>query len=217
MSDCTPAMPKPTWPVNEHALTTPRPTGPGLVECTPTVSMSAHTGPTTSTHVVSQSTVPVAVPTLPEAKPQLATSSLAVHPSTPPAPEVTQPQVVLIKQFQQPKPYSGSSSWKGYREYFERLAAVNGWATATQKVEQLALALEGPATDVLRDLDTSQPQAYNIIWEALARSMALERQCAALTFGARKTVKPSQTLSRPSVLCIERLGLLPPLSRGMQH
>jgi len=78
---------------------------------------------------------------------------------------------VLIKQFQQPKPYSGTSSWnwKDYREYFERLAAVNGWATATQKVEQLALALEGPATEVLRDIDTSQPQAYNIIWEVLAR------------------------------------------------
>jgi len=33
----------------------------------------------------------------------------------------------------------------------------------------LALALEGPATEVLRDLDTSHPQAYNIIWDALAR------------------------------------------------
>ena len=33
----------------------------------------------------------------------------------------------------------------------------------------MALALEGPATEVLRDLDTSQLQAYNIIWEALTR------------------------------------------------
>jgi len=31
------------------------------------------------------------------------------------------------------------------------------------------LALEGPASEVLRDLDTSQPQAYSLIWEALAR------------------------------------------------
>jgi len=38
-----------------------------------------------------------------------------------------------------------------------------------QKTEQLALALEGPASEVLRDLDTSQPQAYSLIWEALAR------------------------------------------------
>jgi len=175
MSECTHAMPKPTWPVhtmNEHALTTPRPTVPGLVECTHTVSMPVLTRPTTSDstvpmHVMSQPTVPG--PMSSEGKPQPGTSSLVVHPSTPPVPAVTQPQVVLIKQFQQPKPYTGASSWKGYREYFERLAAVNGWATPEQKVEQLALALEGPATEVLRDLDTSRPKAYNIIWEALAR------------------------------------------------
>ena len=46
---------------------------------------------------------------------------------------------------------------------------MNGWTTVEQKVEQLALALEGPDIEVLRDLDTSQPQAYNVIWEALAR------------------------------------------------
>ena len=45
----------------------------------------------------------------------------------------------------------------------------NGWITPEQRAEQLALALEGPATEVLRGLDTSQPQAYNTIWKALAR------------------------------------------------
>jgi len=74
-----------------------------------------------------------------------------------------------VKQFQPPKPYSGASSWKGYRAYFERLAAVNGWTTMEQKTEQLALALEGPASEVLRDLNTSQPQAYSLVWAALAR------------------------------------------------
>jgi len=92
-----------------------------------------------------------------------------VNPSTTPAPVATQPQAVLVKQFQPPKPYSGASSWKDYREYFERPATVNGWTTTEQKTEQLALALEGPASEVLRDLDTSQPQAYGLIWEALAR------------------------------------------------
>jgi len=102
-------------------------------------------------------------------KPQPDTPLLVAQPSTPPAPSVTQPQVVLIKQYQQPKPYTGASPWKGYREYFERLAAVNGWVTPEQRAGQLALALEGPATEVLRGLDTSQPQAYNTIWKALAR------------------------------------------------
>ena len=64
--------------------------------------------------------------------------SLVVNPPTPPAPVVTQPQVVLVKQFQPPKPYTGAS-WQGYREYFERLATVNGWSTTEQKTEQLAL------------------------------------------------------------------------------
>jgi len=77
--------------------------------------------------------------------------------------------VVLVKQFQPPKSFTGTSSWQGYREYFERLATVNGWTTTEQKTEQLALALEGPASEVLMDLDTSEPQAYSLIWEALAR------------------------------------------------
>jgi len=87
-----------------------------------------------------------------------------VNPPPPPAPVITQPQVVLVKQFQPPKPYTVATSWKGYREYFERLATVNGWTTTAQKTEQLALALEGPASEVLRDLDTSQPQAYSLMW-----------------------------------------------------
>jgi len=109
-------------------------------------------------HTMPQPTVPG--PTLPGGKPQPDMSSLVVHPSTPPAPAVTQPQVVLVKQFKQPKPYTGASSWKGYREYFERLAAVNGWATAEQKVEQLALALKGPASEVLRHFSAPGLQCY---------------------------------------------------------
>jgi len=114
MTECTPAVPQPTWLMHEH---TPRPTGPALADCTSTVSTCTVSATSASTvHALSQPEL-----TSPEAKPQ-PTTSFVVHPSTSPAPVVTQPQVVLIKQFQQPKPYSGASSWKGYREYFERLA-----------------------------------------------------------------------------------------------
>ena len=144
MTECTPAVPQPTWLMHEH---TSRPTGPALAECTSMVSTCTVSATSASTvQALSQPEL-----TSPEAKPE-PTPSFVVHPSAPSAPVVTQPQVVLIKQFQQPKPYSGTASWKGYREYFERLAAVNGWSTPEQKVEQLALALEGPATEVLRDL-----------------------------------------------------------------
>jgi len=150
MNECALTMPKPTLPVhtmNEHTLTTPRPTvlvpgGHAL-----TASMSTMPGHTMSTmsdstvpmHTMSQPTVPR--PTLPEGKPQSDMSSIVVHPSIPPAPMVAQPQVVFVKQFQPPKPYTGASSWKGYSEYFERFAAVNGWTTVEQKAEQLKVRL----------------------------------------------------------------------------
>ena len=113
------------------------------------------------------------LPAVPVSKAQPVVPPLVVNPSTPPAPVVTQSQVVLVKQFQPPKPYSGASSWKDCREYFELLDTVNGWITTEQKTEQLALALEGPASKVLRDLDTSQPQAYSLIWEALHAASVL--------------------------------------------
>jgi len=58
------------------------------------------------------------LPSVPVSKAQPVVPPLVVNPSTPPAPVVTQPQVVLVKQFQPPKPYSDASSWKGYWEYF---------------------------------------------------------------------------------------------------
>ena len=78
---------------------------------------------------------------LSDSKSQPDMPSLTVHSPTSPAPVVPQPQVVLVKQFQPPEPYTGATSLNGYREYFERLATVNGWTTVEQKVEQLALAL----------------------------------------------------------------------------
>ena len=148
-------MSKPTWHVNECTLIARGPAASGHLACT-------YTTPTASQFVVLG-------PTSPVGKPQPDTPLLVAQPSTPPAPSVTQPQVVLIKQYQQPKPYTGATSWKGYREYFERLAAVNGWVTPEQRAEQLGLAPEGPTTEVVRGLDTSQPQAYDTICEALAR------------------------------------------------
>jgi len=101
---------------------------------------------TATTHTV-PSVPPVALSfeplPVPASKAQPVVPSLFVNPPTPPAPVVTQPQVVLrlsndlycvewgvklthspqvvlVKQFQPPKPYTGASSWQGYREYFER-------------------------------------------------------------------------------------------------
>jgi len=194
--------------MNEHTLTASMSTMPTMSDSTvPMHAMLMHTMP--------QPTVPG--PTLPEGKPQ-PDMSLIVHLSTPPAPVVRQPQVVLVKQFQPPKPYTGASSWKGYREYFERLAAVNGWTTVEQKVEQLTLALEGPASEVLRDSETSQPQAYNIIWESLARrfgSLGGARE-AMRRFDSRRQ-EDNETIPDFEQALRTLLGLLLHLNRGTPH
>jgi len=209
------------------------------VSCLPTTTQDVNYAFLSSGHAYSCDFVPAAVthaepalpslalslepaPAVPVSKAQPDVPPLVALPSTPPAPVVTQPHMVLVKQFQQPKPYSGASSWKGYREYFERLAAVNGRATAEQKTEQLALALEGPSSEVLRDLGTSQFQAYSLIWEALARRFGF-------LYGAREAMRrfdsrrqeENETISdfeqALRTLCyIERLGLLLPQISGMQ-
>jgi len=42
---------------------------------------------------------------------------------------------VVVKQLQLPKPYSGNSSWKSFREHFERVARANNWTTNAEKVQ----------------------------------------------------------------------------------
>jgi len=105
-----------------------------------------------------------------------------------------------------------------HREYFERLATVNGWATTEQKTEQLALALKGPASEVLRDLDTSQPKltvSSGRLWHAASvLLMALEKLCVALTLGARRKMRKFQILNKPSVLYTCRAACRYPRTAG---
>ena len=50
-----------------------------------------------------------------------------------------QQPVVIVRQVQMPKTYSGNTSWKGYKEHFERIAAINGWITNAEKVPYLTI------------------------------------------------------------------------------
>jgi len=65
------------------------------------------------------------------------------------------PTPVVFKQLTQPRTYKGSISWKDYKSHFERLCKVNNWTTAQDKAQNLTLALEGPAVDILKDIDES--------------------------------------------------------------
>ena len=46
-----------------------------------------------------------------------------------------QQPVVIVRQVQMPKTYSGNISWKSYKEHFERIAAIKGWVTNAEKVQ----------------------------------------------------------------------------------
>jgi len=43
------------------------------------------------------------------------------------------PPIVVVKQPQPTKPYTGQTSWKSYKEYFTRLALCNEWTTGVEK------------------------------------------------------------------------------------
>ena len=83
------------------------------------------------------------------------------------------PAPVVFKQFQQPRTYNGSTSWKDYKAHFERVRKVNGWGTAQDKAQNLTLFLEGPAADVLKDVDELALTAYEDIWKPLGQRLGI--------------------------------------------
>ena len=60
---------------------------------------------------------------------------------------------IVVKQLTQPKSFNGTTSWKTYKEYYERVCAVNGWSTQQEKAQNLMLALEGSAAEILKDVE----------------------------------------------------------------
>jgi len=105
----------------------------------------------------------------------------AMPPPMPPTtvhstPVVTVPQSVsqnvptfIVKQPQMPKPYSGATSYQSFKDHFERICRVTAWTSTEDKVQNLTLALEGPAAEILKDVNENSPAAYDEIWTLLAR------------------------------------------------
>jgi len=77
--------------------------------------------------------------------------------------------VVVVKQPQPTKSYSGQSLYKKYKEYFTRLAQCNGWTTGVEKAQNLSVAMEVAAAEAMRGLIANQESDYKAIWEALSR------------------------------------------------
>jgi len=136
---------------------------PAVVAPTATVSASTVTtvilpAPVTLTldtvvPAPTQCTLPMVLPTAPA----LATAGATALPT------------LVVKQPQLPKPYNGSTSWKSFKERFECICRINGWTTVTEQVQYLSLSLDGPAADILKDIDESSATALDDILRLLSR------------------------------------------------
>ena len=62
----------------------------------------------------------------------------------PPAP------TVIIRQPEPVRPYTGQSSYKAYKEYFEKVCLCNEWKSPTECARHLLVAMDGAATDAVR-------------------------------------------------------------------
>ena len=74
--------------------------------------------------------------------------------------------IVVVKQPQPTKSYTGQTSWKSYKEYFTRLALCNGWTMGVQKAQNLLIAMEGATAETVRGgLTPDKDEDYDLIWE----------------------------------------------------
>ena len=89
---------------------------------------------------------------------------------------------------------------------------MNAWTSTEDKVQNLTLALEGPAAEILKDVNEASPTAYDEIWTLLARRFG---QTDAPRDAMRRfdNISQYQSTHRPSVCFIEKLGLLLPQAR----
>jgi len=75
--------------------------------------------------------------------------------------------VVVVRQLQTVRPYNGTTSWKLFRDHFNRVAKVNVWTSNDDLIQHLALSLEGAAAEVLHDFDDTASTALTDLWAKL--------------------------------------------------
>ena len=57
---------------------------------------------------------------------------------------------VVIKQPEPVRPYTGTTSYKAYKENFERICVCNDWKTPTECAHHLLVAMDGVASEAVR-------------------------------------------------------------------
>ena len=110
--------------------------------------------------------------------------------AAPPAP------TVVVKQQEPVCPYTGTTSYKAYKEYFERICVCNDWKTPTECARHLLVAMDGAASEAVRGLKAEQDSDLALIWEALARRFGFvdEPERAMRRFDARKQLGETPSL-----------------------
>jgi len=81
---------------------------------------------------------------------------------------------VIVRPPTAPKSYSGQTSYKAYKEYFERLSICNGWDSPLIKAQNLLINLEGAASEAVRGLEVTNDEDYSKIWEMLKRRFSFQ-------------------------------------------
>jgi len=99
--------------------------------------------------------------------------------------------MVVVKQPEPVRPYTGTTSYKQYEEYFERICECNGWENSTERARHLLVAMDGAACEAVRGLKAEQDSDLALIWEALDRRFGYvdEPQRAMRRFDVRRQLE----------------------------
>jgi len=76
---------------------------------------------------------------------------------------------IVVRTTTPPKPYSGLTSYKAYRQQFERVCDCNNWNTPLERAKHLIASLEGAAAEAVWGFKVEKDGDYEKIWEMLQR------------------------------------------------
>ena len=98
---------------------------------------------------------------------------------------------VVVMQPESVRPYTCTTSYKAYKEYFERICVCNEWKTPTECARHLLVAMDGAASEAVRELKAEKDADLAVIWEALSRRFGFvdEPERAMRRFDVRKQLE----------------------------
>ena len=98
---------------------------------------------------------------------------------------------VVMKQPEPVRPYTGTTSYKAYKEYFEMICVCNEWNTPTECARHLLVAMDGAASEAVRGLKAEKDTDLALMWEALSRRFGFvdEPERAMRRFEVRKQLE----------------------------